>query len=264
MRVGSRSMPCSVGGCLVESREAIRTTLESPASAARPRRGRPSPLPTSPGSPYAHSMRQMLFYAAIGLGVVSLLFLAGSVQAFRRRRWIGTLGAAGTGALFLSLAALSSTLGISTQGYRALTAEVLAATVTTVPTGPRAFQAFVEFPDGRDTTLHLAGDQVLVDAHILKWHPLANMVGLHTLYELDRLTGRYAAIDDEREEPRTVHSLKAEKPVDLFNLARRYSLLALLVDAEYGSATYIEVERPARFEVRVSTTGLLIRPAELR
>jgi hypothetical protein len=32
-----------------------------------------------------------------------------------------------------------------------------------------------------------------------------------------------------------------------------------VVDAEYGSATFIAADRPALFEVRVSTTGLLIR-----
>ncbi|MDX1567059.1 MAG: hypothetical protein R3223_04610 [Longimicrobiales bacterium] len=209
-------------------------------------------------------MTDILVYLAVGFGIVSLLFLGGGVLAFRRRRWVRTLGSTGTGALFLSLAALFSTLGVSTQGYRALTAEELAATVTTVPTGAQTFQAFVEFPDGRDTTLAVTGEQVLVDAHILKWHPVANILGLHTWYELDRLTGRYQDIGDERARPRTVHSLATDKPADLFHLARRYSLLAMLVDAEYGSATYIEVDRPARFEVRVSTTGLLIREVPLR
>jgi len=201
----------------------------------------------------------ILLYAAGGLVVLSLLLVAGSVLAFRRRRWVGSLGSAGTGALLLSLAALAGTLSVSTQGYRTLTLEEVAATITTVPTGPRAFQAYVEFPDGREDTFHVTGDQLLVDAHILKWHPLANLLGIHTQYELDRLTGRYLEIEDERTELRTVHSLKAEKPADLFHLARRYTLLALLVDTEYGSATYIQVDRPSRFEVRVSTTGLLIR-----
>lgn len=209
-------------------------------------------------------MSDLLLYAALALGAVSLLFGVGAVVAFRRRHWLPTFGSAGTGALFLALAALASTLGISTQGYRALTAEEVAATVTTVPTGPQSFQAYVEFPDGRDTTLAVRGDQVLVDAHILKWHPLANVLGLHTWYELDRLTGRYAGIEDERARPRTVHALHSDKPADLFHLARRYTLLAALVDAEYGSATYIEVERPARFEVRVSTSGLLIREVPLQ
>jgi hypothetical protein len=204
----------------------------------------------------------ILLYVAGGLVVLSLLLAVGAILAFRRRRWVGSLGSAGTGALLLSLAALAGTLSVSTQGYRALTLEEVAATITTVPTGPRAFQAYVEFPDGREDTFHVTGDQLLVDAHILKWHPLANILGVHTQYELDRLTGRYLEIQDERTEPRTVHSLKAEKPADLFHLARRYTLLALLVDTEYGSATYIQVDRPARFEVRVSTTGLLIREAD--
>ncbi|MBT8335152.1 MAG: hypothetical protein KJO11_01020, partial [Gemmatimonadetes bacterium] len=167
----------------------------------------------------------------------------------------GTLGL-----LFASLGALSATLGVSTQGYRALTSEELAATVTTVPTGPRTFQAYVEFPDGRDTTLAVAGDQVLVDARILKWHAVGNLIGLRTQYELDRLTGRYVDVGDERALERSVHSLGRDSRLDLYELLERYSLLRLLVDAEYGSATFVEVTEPGRFEVLVSTTGLLIRP----
>ena len=204
-------------------------------------------------------MDAVLYFVAAGMAALSLVFSVVSIRAFRGRRWLGSLGSAGTGALFLSLAALSATLGVSTQGYRALTREEVAATITTVPTGPGAFQAFVEFADGRDTTVHVMGDQLLVDAHILKWRPLANVLGVHTWYELDRLSGRYVDIEDERARPRTVHSLKSGKRADLFLLAQRYTLLALLVDTEYGSATYVEVWRPARFEIRVSTTGLLVR-----
>ena len=205
----------------------------------------------------------ILLYLALGLAAMALVLLGLGVRALRGRRWLGTVGSTGSGLLLLSLAALAATLSASTQGYRALTLEEVAATITTVPTGPGAFQAYVEFPDGREVTLAVAGDQLLVDAHILKWHPVANVLGLHTQYELDRLTGRYEDIDDERTSTRTVHSLKADKPADLFHLVRRYALLAILVDAEYGSATFIRVDRPARFEVRVSTTGLLIRDVGL-
>jgi hypothetical protein len=199
------------------------------------------------------------FVVAVVLVMVGIVLAVLAVRAFLGHRWVGSLGTAGTGALFLSLGALAATLGVSTQGYRALTLEEVAATVGTSPTGPGEFRALVEFPDGRDTTFVIAGDQFMVDAHILKWHPVANLLGVHTQYELDRLSGRYIDIQDERTAPRTVHSLKSEKPADLFHLARRYTLLALLVDTEYGSATYIDASRPARFEVRVSTTGLLVR-----
>jgi hypothetical protein len=192
------------------------------------------------------------------------MFLVLAARAWKQRRWTGTVSRSGASALFLSLAALSATLGVSTQGYRGLTQEEIALTVTTVPTGPRAFQAFLEFPDGRDTTLAVSGDQLLVDAQILKWHYLGNVIGYHTQYELDRVMGRYVDIEAERTMPRTLHSLKAEKQFDLFDLARRHVWLRFLVDTEYGSATFIEVRRPARFEVLVSTTGLLIREVELR
>lgn len=176
---------------------------------------------------------------------------------------MGTVSRTGGGALFLSLSALGATLGASTQGYRALAGEEVALTVTTIPSGPRTFQAFIEFADGRDTTLSVQGDQIMIDAHILKWRYVGNVLGLQTQYELDRLSGRYLDIEAERQLDRTVHSLKADKPVDLFDLVNRYSFLALLVDAEYGSATYIEVQEPARFQVTVSTTGLLVREIDL-
>lgn len=206
---------------------------------------------------------QILLAVAGAFALVSIGFLWLAGRAYRDRRWMGTAGRSGGAALFVSLSALSGTLAASTQGYRALTGEEVAMTVTTLPTGPSAFAAHVAFPDGRDTTYMVQGDQLLVDAHILKWHYWANVLGLETQYELDRLTGRYLDVEDERRQPRTVHSLKADKPVDLFDLVQRYSFLALLVDAEYGSATYIEVEEPARFEVRVSTTGLLLREVEM-
>jgi len=195
---------------------------------------------------------------------LGLAFLGLAVRAFRARRWVGTALSTLAGALLLSLSALSATLSVSIRGYRALTSEQVAMTVTTVPTGPRSFQAYVELPGGRDTTLAVRGDQVLVDARILKWRYVGNLLGLHTRYQLDRLTGRYVDIDDERNLERSVHSLRAHEPLDLFDLARRYSPLRLLVDAEYGSATYIDVKEPARFQVSVSTTGLLVREIPLR
>jgi hypothetical protein len=145
------------------------------------------------------------------------------------------------------------------SGYRALTREEVAARIIVRPVGPRRFAATFLVPDRPDATYELAGDEIYVDAHILKWKPMANVLGLHTAYELDRVAGRFNDIARERSEDRTVYSLVQDKPVDLFGLRRRYAFLAPLLDAEYGSGTFVPVTRPAQFEVRVSTTGLLIR-----
>src|SRR6267378_2754935 len=36
-------------------------------------------------------------------------------------------------------------------------------------------------------TYPISGDEIYVDARILKWHALANLLGLSTAYELDRV-----------------------------------------------------------------------------
>jgi hypothetical protein len=63
-----------------------------------------------------------------------------------------------------------------------------------------------------------------------------------------------------------VYSLAANKPFDAFDLAHSYWILRPFVDAEYGSATFIGATAPggATYEVRVSTTGLLVRPSRTR
>ncbi|HEY3196729.1 MAG TPA: hypothetical protein VGJ57_01855 [Nitrospirales bacterium] len=201
------------------------------------------------------------FLAAIMLGTLGvILILAGIVAVMRARPLpfaIWTLA----GLVLLLMGALAAAIAIGTQGYLALTREDLAASLFVQPDGSQRFAAVVRFPDGRQARYELAGDEIYVDAHILKWKPLANILGLHTAYELDRVGGRYHAIEEERSAVRTVYSLTHDKPVDLFGLRRRYAFLSVLLDAEYGSATFIPVTGSAEFELRVSTTGLLIREA---
>ena len=206
-----------------------------------------------------------LSWIALALLLLAVGFLWAGGAALRRRRMMG--GAAGglAGLLGLALAALCGVLAAGTQGYRALTLEETAARIEVVPTGERTFRATVRFPDEDSArTYRLAGDQVYVDAHILKWKPLANLLGLHTAYELDRLAGRYLDIEAARSGERTIHDLSREKPLDLdlFELRRAFPVLAPLVDAEYGSATFVSADDTVTYEIRVSTTGLLARPVD--
>ena len=190
---------------------------------------------------------------------LTLLLCRAAVGAWQSRQRLGSLVAFLAALLCLTLAALFGTISVGLRGYRALTQEVLAATIKTDPLGPQHFRATITLADGRLHMFDLAGDAVYVDAHVLKWHPVLNLLGLHTAYELDRIAGRYRALGDEQAREHTVYAIAATKPIDLFDLARRSWLLRPLVDAEYGSATFINVAEPATYEVRVSTTGLLVR-----
>lgn len=190
---------------------------------------------------------------------MAILFLVLAIVAFARRRPLG-----GSGQLLLSLLLLlvAGTLGllaVGLNGYRSLTAESTAATVEIAQEAEQRFTALFTFPDGEQRSYRLAGDELYVDARILKWHPRANLLGIRTGYELDRVAGRYQSLDDEQTSPRTVYSLARERPVDVFALVRRYEFLEGLVDAEYGSATFTRIRDGGKYVVRVSTSGLLIR-----
>lgn len=201
--------------------------------------------------------------AALCAGVALGLVWIGIGSLRRRPRGVLRVGAGGL-ALLLALAllaggALCAAIAVGLQGYSALTREEVAATVYTTPTGPQSFDARFVFPDGSEQSYILAGDEFSVEARILKWHPWVNLLGVHTAYELDRVSGRYARIEDEQRLPRTVYPLGAAHRVDLFAWRQRLEWLAPVVDAEYGSGTFARAGRDATYEVRVSTTGLLVR-----
>src|SRR2546422_788224 len=201
---------------------------------------------------------------ALAIAALCLLLLgaavgAMAVRAVRVRHWLGGTVRGLVALLLLALAALRATVAVGLQGYRALTFEEVAATVRTEPLAPQRFRATITLPDHRLAMYDLAGDAFYVDAHVLKWHPWASLLGLRTVYELDRVAGRYNAVVDERAKQHTVYALAQSKPVDLFFIARR-RLLGPLVDAEYGAATFVAASRPATFARRVPTTALLARP----
>jgi len=211
--------------------------------------------------PSANWLTTPLVLVAALLALLGVILAGTSLKALRRRRPTRFLVRLLAGLLLLAVGGLLATITIATYGYAMLTREEVAARIIVEPVGAQRFQAVFRFPDGREATYTLAGDEIYVDAHVLKWKPLANLLGLRTAFELDRVAGRYRSVEQERAGPRTIYPLGREKPFDLFNLRQRYTLLAPLLDAEYGSASFVPVTRPTDLELRVSSTGLLIREA---
>lgn len=202
----------------------------------------------------------MLVVVAAVLFVLGLAAAASALGALVRARLIRFTIRSLLALLLMAAGLALGVVALGVQGLQALTREQTAARIKVVPTGPQRYEATVRFADGRTQTYELAGDDIYVDAHIVKWTPLANQLGLDTSYRLDRISGRYRSVAQEATAPRTIHSLAPPGPIDLVDIGRRFPM-AMLFDAEYGSATYVPVVQPAELELRVSTSGLLMRPA---
>jgi hypothetical protein len=204
----------------------------------------------------AHS--PYLIAALITFFLGTLLTIAGIAALFRAKVGAFVLQAL-SGISLVTIGLLLGMISLGIQGYHALTREEVAANITVSPITPQRFAANFRFPDGKVSNFIIAGDEIYIDADILKWQPIANILGLHTAYELDRIGGRYRDIEQEKNAERTLFSLKSDKPVNLMDLRLRHAFLSILFDAKYGSATYIPVTQPAELELRVSTTGLILR-----
>ena len=201
-----------------------------------------------------------LFLLIAGALLFGVIFLSLVPRAFKKRRFMRGLVLFLLSLLMLMTALTVALVAAGTRGYRALTREELAATVYCTPVGSRQFKAKVVRPDGRDTVLAIAGDELYVDARILKWKPFVNLLGLHTVYRLDRVAGRYHSTRDEKAPARTIYSLDGEMmPWDLFFLRTRCTFLAPLLDARYGSATFAPVEGVSTVRIMVTTSGLIAR-----
>src|SRR3954469_11822574 len=163
-----------------------------------------------------------LILAAIAFGAVGVIVVIASFVALVRMRAILFAFLLLIGLLLLSVGSRAGMIGLGIQGYRALTREDVVARLSVQPAAPQRFLVTFRYPDGRELPLEIAGDQVYVDAHILKWKPIANMICRHTAYKLDPTAGGYSDIAQERVAKRPVHSLRQAKPVDLFRMRQRH------------------------------------------
>lgn len=203
----------------------------------------------------------LLAIAASAVAVIGIGLAAVALASLRRRRWSAGALASLSGLVLLLLAVLGWGVVLGTRGYRALTREVVAASITTRSTGPRSFRAVVERPGSRPDTFRIAGDQLYVDAHVLRWQPWVNVLGVHTGYRLTRIGGRYRSLEAERDAERTVYGLSEPPPLDLLERLDRLPVVGRVVDATYGSGSFVPADDGGSYQVRVTTSGLLIRSA---
>ncbi len=201
----------------------------------------------------------MLIVIAALLGVVGFAIGFSAFGALLRARLFRFAFSALLSVVLLAAGAVLALLALGIEGMKALTKEESAARIKVVPSGLQRYDATVTFADGRVETYDLAGDDIYVDGPIVKWTPLAHMLGLHTSYRLDRISGRYRALEQENTARRTVYAIGTPPMVDLVALGKRLPLTQFF-DAEYGSASYVPVAEPGEMDLMVSTTGLLLRP----
>lgn len=200
-------------------------------------------------------------------GLVASAFLLTAFFLWRafhciRRRQVLRAGANSLSCLFCGvLLGAALLLGVSYHGYQRLTAEQAVARIGFSRLDSGNYRARLMVTGQADRFFVLAGDEWQIDARMVSWQPPATILGLDPLYRLDRLSGRFADLDLERNARRTVYRLSEPPLLDIWSVAQRLPTLAPGVDAYYGTATYVPLVDGAVWEVSISRDALIARPA---
>lgn len=199
--------------------------------------------------------------------IVALLILLGCVfiwmgiRRLTRGRFLG--GSAG----FLIGASLIA-LGIATVGasanlytYKRLTGEQIVGTLVFERYAPQEYVATLNRADDLSLNFSIHGDECQLDARILKWKGVGTLLGLDTLYRLEKISGRFHSPADERGKARSLYTLSENPGIEFWGLVNRFNQWIPWVDAVYGNAVYVPMADDAEFTVSVTTSGLIARPA---
>lgn len=209
----------------------------------------------------------------IGVGLVA----TGAAALFRGRIVSGVLSAIGGGGL-MAAGAVTVLTGLNIQTYARLTHERPVAVLDLKRLGPQHFEVTLSQAEDetgaetRSTVYPVHGDEWRIEAQVLRWKPWAHVLGLDSQYRLDRLSGRYQSAQQELTAARSVHVLSGEDRADGFierlpwrisawDAARRWRRHVDAVDTLYGSAAYMPMADGARYEVWITQSGLIARPA---
>ena len=196
--------------------------------------------------------------AGVLLGVP---FLVAALRRLRRFRLLGATLHLLIGSLLILGLALAGLVAANLFSYARLAHEQEAARVTSRQLGERHFAVTLQTNNAPARHFELRGDEWQIDARVLKWRPMGNLLGLDTLYRLERLSGRYGDAAAERAAQRTVYDLAEAPGLDIWLLIRRYQRYLPLADALYGSAAFVPMAEGAEYTVIVLTSGLAVRPA---
>lgn len=196
----------------------------------------------------------------VALALTGFVLVLLGVRRLWRRRLLAGGGLGLGGALLLAAALLIGVVGAQLYTYRRLTWDRPVAVLRFTRIGPHHYEVLLTQPGAAGRDFDLYGDQWELGARVLKWRGPAVLLGMDTVYRLERLNGRYREVKLELSAPRSVYALAPAGGADLWHLAERYRRWIPWVDTVYGSATYMPMADQAVYAVSITTSGLIARP----
>lgn len=198
---------------------------------------------------------------ALLIALVAVFVLYKAARLLWQNTWFMGFCRGLFGLALIALAGVIAATAFDLYSYKQVLQEQVIATINFDKIEDQHYFAVLSDKQGQEQRVELRGDQWQLDARIVKWKGYLASFGLKPAYRLERLSGRYYDIEQETTEKRTAHRVHAGfYGVDLWQLLNHNPQWLPVVDAVYGSATYLPMRDGALFEISLSNTGLVARP----
>lgn len=196
--------------------------------------------------------------AIIVLAASGIVLVIAGLLFFRHPRWLLSWlkGMAVFGVMFSGLYVLAIALNLTS--YQSLASLQTVAEISTQRQGDQVWQVSFQSQDGVSLIRTLQGDQWQIDARIIRFSGPFRWLDIAPGFRLERLSGRYRSLEQERSEPRAIIGLAEGIWPDLWQWDRQFDLP--FVEAVDGSMTFMPMRDGALFEIKMSSSGLVAVP----
>jgi len=190
------------------------------------------------------------------------LFLFLGFKTIRRLDWFLPWLRGTAGLICIVVAVCVVIIAVDLSSYDELLEEKPLALISFEKQDEQHYVAKVSYYVNKDAqSFELFGDQWQVDARVIRWTGIVSALGAKPGFKLDRISGRYYSLEDERQKKRSVHNLdETTHFVDVWNILKNTGDFLPGIDAEYGSAAYLPMSHAASYELALSHSGLIARP----
>jgi len=197
---------------------------------------------------------------AVGVGFLALVTALLALRVLLGGNWLlgwlrGTFGL-----LLLSLGGVVALVAWDVTTYHSLPQNKPLARLTFQAEGPQRYQARLE-QDGQTRFVTLEGDLWQLDLRVLQWKGLAALIGLESGFRLQRLSGRYLAVE-QQEQARNVRVELGESllGLDFWAWLQRCQCGSLLVEAQQRRVSFLPIADGAEYAIEMTPTGPLAQP----
>lgn len=197
---------------------------------------------------------------AWAIALLAVLVLLVALRILLNSGWFlgwlrGTCGLA-----FMALAVLVGLVAYDLYGYSTLPRDKPLLTLSFKADGPQRYNVTL-LEGGRERTVVLEGDMWQLDGRLIRWKGIAALIGLQPGYRLERLSGRFLAIEQQSlAQHGRVQLAQSPYGVDLWRWLRLSQRDLFLFDPQALRVTYLPIAADAVYSVKLTPTGLLAEP----